>query len=67
MEKVNLVLGIKNTGGTTQIDVLERAEDDPSYGRAELIEPHAKEGKHDYYTVVEAWALEDQVAEPKGD
>ena len=60
MQKVNLVLGIKANG---QVDVLERVEDDPSYSRTELIDPYFKEGKHDYYTVVEAWAADAPVDE----
>jgi hypothetical protein len=68
MDKVKLVLGINVTSGTTQIDVLEAAADDPSYNRITMIEPYAKKGGYGYYTVIDAWAADEEgEAEPKGE
>jgi hypothetical protein len=59
MTKVKIVLGFKSSEGNVKIEVIEAVADDPSNTRAMLIEPHAKEGKYDYLTVIDAWQVEE--------
>lgn len=70
MDKVRLVLGIRVSEGTTKIEVLERADEDPGIQRPALIEPHVKAGGgHDYYTVIDAWEaplpVDEEESKPK--
>jgi hypothetical protein len=59
MDKVKIVLGFRASEGTVKIEMVEAVADDPSNTRAMLIEPHAKDGKYDYLTVIDAWHVEE--------